>query len=251
MTWVGAGGCSPDGRFSRCYPDSARFSTIRQKPDEANRAADPDARRPACAQPRGHDAHGGRGARARRGAQRGDPGPQLPGAGDPGRGRFRGRLARPLAQGGGHRRGRDRLLRRPLHGGDRLDPLAGEDRPAARPRRRLLARRLDHGRPAARVEGEASGRDRRDVREHDGRGEGRDRLLLHVGERRAGGRAHLPRARRGHGDPVRPRHVARAPTWSARSGGACTSGTASATCTPASGPPTSPRCATRIPTPSS
>ena len=42
----------------------------------------------------------GRGACARRGAQRGDPRPQLPGAGGPGRGPLRGRLARPLAPGG-------------------------------------------------------------------------------------------------------------------------------------------------------
>ena len=84
-----------------------------------------------------------------------------------------------------------------------------QDRAAARPRRRLLARRLDHGRAAARVEGEASGRGRRDVREHHRGGEGGDRLLLHVRERGAGGGAHLPRARGGHRDPVRPRHVAR------------------------------------------
>ena len=84
----------------------------------------------------------------------------------------------------------------------------GQDGPAARPRRRLLARRLDHRRPAARVEGRAPGRDRRHVREHDRRGEGRDRLLLHVVERGPGGGAHLPRARRRHRDPVRPGHVA-------------------------------------------
>ena len=40
----------------------------------------------------------------------------------------------------------DRLLRRPLHGRDRRDPLAREDRADPRPRRRLLARRVDHRR---------------------------------------------------------------------------------------------------------
>ena len=103
---------------------------------------------------------------------------------------------------------RDRLLRRALHGRDGVDPVAREDGPPPRPGRRLLARRLDHRGPAARVEGRAPRRGRGHVREHDGRGEGGDRLLLHVGERRAGGRAHLPRARRRHRDPVRAGHVA-------------------------------------------
>ena len=44
------------------------------------------------------------------------------------------------------------------------------------------------------------------------------------------------RARRGHGDPLRPGHVARRATSRRRSGARCTSGTASATCTPASAP---------------
>ena len=112
-------------------------------------------------------------------------------------------------QGRRRRRRRDRLLRRPLHGRDGLDPLAGEDRPAPGHRRGLLARRLDHRRPAARVEGEAPRRGRRDVRQHDRRGEGGDRLLRHVVQRGRGRRAHLPRARRGHRDPVRPGHVPR------------------------------------------
>ncbi len=53
------------------------------------------------------------------------------------------------------------------------------------------------------------GRRRRDVRQHDSRGEGADRLLLHLGERRRRGASHLRDARPGHGDPVRPGHVAR------------------------------------------
>ena len=46
--------------------------------------------------------------------------------------------------------------------------------------RRLLAGRHDHRRPAARVEGRAPRRGRRLLRQHDRRGEGRDRHLLHV-----------------------------------------------------------------------
>ena len=41
---------------------------------------------------------------------------------------------------------RDRLLRRALHGRDGVDPLPGQDGAAPRPRRRLLAGRLDHRR---------------------------------------------------------------------------------------------------------
>ena len=55
---------------------------------------------------------------------------------------------------------------------------------------------LDHRRPAARLEGRAPRRRRRHVRQHLGRGQGRDRLLLHLLERRPGRRAHLARARR-------------------------------------------------------
>ena len=50
--------------------------------------------------------------------------------------------------------------------------VAREDRAAARPRRRLLAGRLDHRRAAARLEGRAPRRRRRHVRQHDGRGQG-------------------------------------------------------------------------------
>ena len=59
------------------------------------------------------------------------------------------------------------------------------------------------------LEGKASGRDRGDVREHHRRGQGRGRLLLHVLQRGRRRRARLPRARRRHRDPVRPRHVPR------------------------------------------
>ena len=61
-------------------------------------------------------------------AQRRHPRPLLPEAGDPGPRRFRRRQPRSVAQGGGDRRRRDRLLRRPLHGRDREDPVARKDR---------------------------------------------------------------------------------------------------------------------------
>ena len=47
----------------------------------------------------------------------------------------------------------DRLLRRALHGRDRLDPVPGEDRADPRPRRRLLAGGLDRRRAAGGLEG--------------------------------------------------------------------------------------------------
>ena len=62
---------------------------------------------------------------------------------------------------------------------------------------------------AARLEGQAPRRDRRDVRQHHGRGQGGDRLLRDVGQRGRGGRPHLPRARRRRRDPLRPGHVPR------------------------------------------
>ena len=49
----------------------------------------------------------------------------------------------------------------------------------------------------------------RHVRQHLGRGQGRDRLLLHLLQRGQRRRAHLGRARPRAGDPLRPRHVAR------------------------------------------
>ena len=50
----------------------------------------------------------------------------------------------------------------------------------AGPRRRLLAVGLDQRRPAPRLEGRAPRRGRGHVRQHLGRGEGGDRLLLHL-----------------------------------------------------------------------
>ena len=59
------------------------------------------------------------------------------------------------------------------------------------------------------LEGGAPGCARRHVREHLGRGQGRDRLLLHLLERGRRRRSHLAGARSRDGDPLRPGHVAR------------------------------------------
>ena len=140
----------------------------------------------------------------------------------------------------------DRLLRRPLHGRDGEDPLAGQDRADPRPRRRLLARRLDHGRPAARLEGRAPRRGRRLLREHDRRGEGRVRLLLHVRQREGDHRRRSPRTRRSSSCPT----STSASGWRRSRAASSRSGWASATSTRASARPTSSAGRRRRPTPS-
>ena len=198
-----------------------------------------------------HPRHAGRGTRARRRARRRHPRAQLPGARGPAGGRLRRRLARPLAARRRLRRRGDRLLRRALHGRDGLDPVPGQDRPAARPRRRLLAGRLDHRRPAARLEGQAPRRRGRDVRQHVGRGQGGDRLL------RAPPPTPSPSSSTSTASTARTRRSCSGPTCSSapssRSGpgGRCTCGTASATSTPGSARATSPRCAPRTRAPTS
>ena len=101
----------------------------------------------------------------------------------------------------------DRVLRRPLHGRDGQDPQLRQD--GADPRRagRVQPRRHDHRRPAAGVEGRAPRRRRRQLRQHDRGGEGRDRHLLHVVERRRRRRLDP----RGHRGAVLPRPVPRRP----------------------------------------
>ncbi len=174
---------------------------------------------------------------------------QVPGGA--GRRRLRRRFARPLAQGRGRGGRGDRVLRRALHGRDGLDPVPGEDRADPRPRRRVFARGFDRRRAADRLEGAVSGGSGRDVREHDRRGEGADRLLLHVGERGGRRQAHLRDTGRGHRDPVRPRHVAGRVCGEGARQDECTCGTASATSTRASARRTSRPRAPRTPTPTS
>ena len=94
---------------------------------------------------------------------------------------------------------------------------------------------------AARLEGQAPRRDRRDVRQHDGRGEGGDRLLRARRPTPSQVVEHIYREHGdGHRDPVRPGHVPRRLRREARPAARCTCGTASATSTPASARATSP-----------
>ena len=92
-------------------------------------------------------------------------------------------------------RRRDRAGRRALHGRDREDPESRQDRADPGPAGRLLARLLDHRRGRAAAARALPGRAGGHLRQHLGRGEGRERHLLHVVERGAGGRE--PRRRQG------------------------------------------------------
>ena len=83
--------------------------------------------------------------------------------------------------------------------------VAGEDGADSRPARGLLARRLDHRRRTARLEGRPPRRRRRLVCQHHRRGESRDGHLLHVGQCRRGGGVDS----RGSRGPVLPRPVPR------------------------------------------
>ena len=83
-----------------------------------------------------------------------------------------------------------------------------EDGPAARPRGRVLTCRDHRRRSAARLEGRAPRRRRGLVREHDSRGEGALRLLLHLVE--CGGRDPLDPGR--PRDPLLPGYVPRRPS---------------------------------------
>ena len=78
---------------------------------------------------------------------------------------------------------RHRAVRRALHGRDREDPQSRQDRADPRPQGRLLARLLDHRRGRAAAARALPGRAGRHLRQHLGRGEGRERHLLHVVER--------------------------------------------------------------------
>ena len=127
------------------------------------------------------------GAEAR--AQRRHPRAQLPDAGNlPRRRRHRRRLAGAGARGGEDRRRGDRPGRRALHGRDRQDPQSRQDRADPRPAGRLLARRLDHRRRRAPAAPALPRRAGRHLRQHLGRGEGRERHLLHLGQRQEGRR---------------------------------------------------------------
>ncbi len=79
----------------------------------------------------------------------------------------------------------DRPVRRALHGRDLQDPQPAQDRADPRQPRRLLARLLDHRRGRAGDARAISGRAGGHLCEHLGRGEGGERCVLHLLERRS------------------------------------------------------------------
>ena len=117
-------------------------------------------------------------------AQRGRAGAQLSDARDfSHRRRHCRRQPRAGARGGAHRCRRDRAGRRPFHGRDRQAAEPGEDGADPGPQGRLLARRVDHRRRCPADARAPSGRAGRHLCQHLGRGEGRERHLLHLGQR--------------------------------------------------------------------
>ena len=96
---------------------------------------------------------------------------------------FRGRLAGSLAQGRDDRQGRDRLLRRALYGRDRQDPQPDQDGADPVVGGGLFSGRQHHGGRCAQPEGALSGRAGGDLCEHLCRRQGRERRLLHLGQR--------------------------------------------------------------------
>ena len=143
---------------------------------------------------------------AQAGAERRHPGAQLPGARDlPRRRGLQGRLPGSGAGGAGHGRGRDRVLRRALHGRDGQDPEPRANGPHPGPGRGLLPVGEHHGRGRSPTQGAPPRRAGRHLREHAGLHQGRVGHLLHVGQRGAGrgggggarrlGPGHLPARR--------------------------------------------------------
>ena len=125
-----------------------------------------------------------RDSRAR--ARRGDPRPQLPAARGAGRRRLRRRLARALARGGAPRT-RRAIVFCGVH-------FMAETAAILSPEKTVLIPDLGAGCSlAASIDAdqlrawkaEHPGRRRRLLRQHDRRGQGRERLLLHLGQRRA------------------------------------------------------------------
>ena len=160
-------------------------------------------------------------------AQRGHPRPLLPEAGDPGPRRFRRRQPRSVAQGGGDRRRSDRLLRRPLHGRDREDPVAREDRDPARHGRRLQPRGQLPARPVRGVPRGASGPYRADLHQLLGGGESAQRHHRH---QLVGARSSSTRSRRTRRSSSAPTGISAAISR-ARPGATCCCGRASASST--------------------
>ena len=183
--------------------------------------------------PVGRRAAGSPCARAGPRAPGGHPGPQLPGARDSGRGRLRRRLARPGDRGHEDRRPGHRHVRRVLHGRDGQDPQPRAHRADPGRDGRLLAGRLDHAARPEALEGRAPRRGRRQLRQHDGRHQGRVGLLRDQRQRRGRRPLDSRTSARSCSCPIS--SSARG-SRSAPAARTCTSGWASATSTPASAP---------------
>ena len=121
--------------------------------------------------------------------RRGDPGAQLPDAGDfPLRRRHRRRLAAARDRSHQGEVRHHRAVRRALHGGDLEDPEPEQDGSDPGFARRLFAGLEHHGRGRAAVARTLSRRAGGGLCQHLGRREGGGRHLLHLLQRGAGGR---------------------------------------------------------------
>ena len=136
------------------------------------------------------------GARLKKAPERGHPRPQLPDRRGPGRGRFRRRLARAQPEGGGRRK--------PTSSSSAASISWPRPRPSSSPDKTVLLPDPQAGCPMAdmitaeelvALEGPIPRPAGRLLRQHVGRGQGRMRHLLHLGQRGPGRRL-APRAAR-------------------------------------------------------
>ena len=131
-----------------------------------------------------------------------DPGAQLPDAGHLPHGRrHRRRQPGAGARGGAHRCRRDRAGRRAFHGRDREAAEPGKNRADPRPRAGCSLAASITAADVRLMRAAPSRRADRDLRQHLGGGEGRERHLLHLGQRQEDRRG--ARRAEGHHDPGR------------------------------------------------